>query len=199
MNRRFYTITQWTWGLPQTLIGAAVYFRHRNDRHFDYNGALVTEWDKRSGISLGKFIFVPREAWHDCLSCIHADHTKGPHVVHGTVIHSGHDHNSHANRRSGFGRFLLEHEYGHSVQSLILGPAYLPLVGLPSFVWNRLPYFRNRRKKTGKSYYSVPFESSANALGAKAAAKAHAKSAAKASEMKEPDAGIKMRNRRETK
>ncbi len=48
MNKRFYTIAQWTWGLPQTLIGAAVYFRHRGEKHFDYNGARVTEWDNDS-------------------------------------------------------------------------------------------------------------------------------------------------------
>ena len=27
------------------------------------------------------------------------------------------------------------HEYGHTIQSLILGPLYLFVVGIPSFVW----------------------------------------------------------------
>ncbi|MDO4488129.1 MAG: hypothetical protein Q4B67_03470 [Eubacteriales bacterium] len=32
---------------------------------------------------------------------------------------------------------LFCHEYGHSVQSLILGPLYLPLIGLESFIHSR--------------------------------------------------------------
>ncbi|MBQ3291869.1 MAG: hypothetical protein IJH43_05800 [Mogibacterium sp.] len=125
MNKKFYTLAQWTWGLPQTLAGAALYLACRKKPSFDYKGAKVTVWNKDSGISLGKFIFVP--GTHD--------------------------------------QFLLDHEFGHSVQSLILGPAYFILVGAPSFLWNRLPYFRRLRKKTGRSYYSVPFEKSANKLG----------------------------------
>lgn len=64
--------------------------------------------------------------------------------------------------------FLIDHEYGHTIQSLILGPLYLPLVGAPSMAWNRLPYFINKRNETGRSYYSAIFERTANTLGAKA-------------------------------
>ena len=64
-----------------------------------------------------------------------------------------------------YARYLLKHEYGHTIQSLILGPLYLPLIGLPSIIWNRLPYFRNRRYRTGQSYYSVIFERTASNLG----------------------------------
>ena len=35
------------------------------------------------------------------------------------------------NRRTR-GHRLVRHEYGHSRQSLVLGPLYLPLVGIPS-------------------------------------------------------------------
>jgi hypothetical protein len=54
------------------------------------------------------------------------------------------------------GRFLFcrhgaarirQHEYGHSVQSRILGPLYLPVVGLPSVVRNL--YGRLYRRRTG--------------------------------------------------
>jgi len=132
LKRSAYTAAQWTWGLPQTLAGAALYLAHRRDRHFDYNGARATLWDKGSGVSLGKFIFVPR-------------------------------------RRDGTADgFLLEHEYGHTLQSLILGPFYLLLVGLPSLIWNNMPFFKRKRKKSGKSYYSAPFESTANKLAARA-------------------------------
>ncbi|GHU00152.1 hypothetical protein FACS1894186_0040 [Alphaproteobacteria bacterium] len=35
---------------------------------------------------------------------------------------------------------LKRHEYGHSRQSLALGPLYLPVVMLPSFTLNRLAW-----------------------------------------------------------
>ena len=130
LKKHAYTAAQWTWGLPQTLLGAALYAVHRKDEHFDYHGAKATAWDKDTGISLGKFIFVPRKAGGS------AD------------------------------RFLLEHEYGHTLQSLILGPFYLLAVGAPSILWNRLPYFKSKRKRSGKSYYSAPFEKTANILAA---------------------------------
>ena len=61
LKRGVYTAAQWTWGLPQTLAGALLRIAHRGDKHFDYNGAHATVWDKDSGVSLGKFIFVPRK------------------------------------------------------------------------------------------------------------------------------------------
>ena len=127
-----YGAAQWTWGLPQTLLGAAVYIAHRRDPHFSHKGARVTEWNKDAGLSLGRFIFVPRRG---------------------------------AERRAGGEDHLLAHEYGHTIQSLILGPVYLLLVGAPSLVWMNLPFFRRKRKKTGKSYYSPVFEKTANRLG----------------------------------
>jgi hypothetical protein len=113
LKKHAYTAAQWTWGLPQTLLGAALYAVHRKDEHFDYHGAKATAWDKDTGISLGKFIFVPRKAGGSADS------------------------------------FLLEHEYGHTLQSLILGPFYLFVIGIPSIVWasiypsKRFPYTKN--------------------------------------------------------
>jgi hypothetical protein len=124
MKKPLYTALQYTWGLPQTLLGSAVYLAHRKDKHERFGNAKVTYWDRPEGLSLGRFIFVPAK-----------------------------------------GKSMLSHEYGHTIQSLILGPAYLPLVGLPSLLWNRLPYFRNKRKTTGRDYYSVIFEKNANKLG----------------------------------
>lgn len=62
---------------------------------------------------------------------------------------------------------MLSHEYGHTRQSLFLGPLYLPVVGIPSILWNRLPYFRNIRRKKGKAYDSMLIERSATHLGRK--------------------------------
>ena len=125
IGRAGYSAAQWTWGLPQTLIGSVVYIVHRKETHRSYKGACLTEWDRDAGLSLGKFIFVPK---------------------------GGREH-------------IADHEYGHTIQSLILGPAYLILVGVPSLVWKNLPFFIHRRKKTGRSYYSPVFEKTANRLG----------------------------------
>ena len=60
---------------------------------------------------------------------------------------------------------LLSHEYGHTIQSLILGPLYLPLVGLPSLLWASLPVFEKRRQEKHISYYDFVPEKWANRLG----------------------------------
>ena len=58
------------------------------------------------------------------------------------------------------------HEFGHSVQSLILGPLFLPIMGIPSFLWCNIPYFQRMRREKHISYYRLYTESTANALGA---------------------------------
>ncbi|MBR6784033.1 MAG: hypothetical protein IKM32_04995 [Clostridia bacterium] len=60
---------------------------------------------------------------------------------------------------------LVRHEYGHTLQSLILGPLYLIVIGIPSFIWASLPYFRRRRKDKSISYYSLYCEHWADILG----------------------------------
>lgn len=62
-------------------------------------------------------------------------------------------------------RRLLVHEYGHTIQSLVLGPAYLPLMVLPSLVWAGLPALKRRRTRRGISYYSFYTERLADWLG----------------------------------
>ena len=61
-------------------------------------------------------------------------------------------------------RQLLVHEYGHTIQSLILGPLYLPLIGLPSLLWAQLPACQ-RRWRSGISYYGFYTERWADLLG----------------------------------
>ena len=60
---------------------------------------------------------------------------------------------------------ITVHEYGHCVQSLILGPLYLLAVGVPSYIWANLPALRKMRRETGRSYYSIYPENWANQLG----------------------------------
>lgn len=62
-------------------------------------------------------------------------------------------------------RQVLVHEYGHCIQSLILGPLFLPVMGIPSFLWANLPRCKRLRKEKGVSYYAFYPESSANRLG----------------------------------
>lgn len=58
------------------------------------------------------------------------------------------------------------HEYGHTVQSLVLGPLYLFVIGLPSALWCSLPSAVRYRRERGVSYYAFYPESWANAWGA---------------------------------
>ena len=48
-------------------------------------------------------------------------------------------------------RRVLVHEFGHSVQSAILGPLFLPIMGFPSFIWCNLPWAKKLRKEKGAS------------------------------------------------
>ena len=63
---------------------------------------------------------------------------------------------------------LLVHEYGHTIQSLVLGPLYLLVVGLPSIIWLNAPFLANMRKQRDLSYYAFYTERLANALGERA-------------------------------
>lgn len=65
-------------------------------------------------------------------------------------------------------RRWLIHEYGHTVQSLILGPAYLPAVGLPSLIWALHPGLVRRRRERGVPYTALCTERWADRLGERA-------------------------------
>ncbi len=57
------------------------------------------------------------------------------------------------------------HEYGHTIQSLILGPLYLFVVGLPSFIWCNNKKCIKYRETSGKTYFDLYCERGANTLG----------------------------------
>lgn len=61
----------------------------------------------------------------------------------------------------------LVHEYGHNIQSIILGPLFLPVIGLPSLLWCGLPLCRRYRQRKRVSYYRFYPERWANYLGEK--------------------------------
>ena len=57
------------------------------------------------------------------------------------------------------------HEYGHCIQSLLLGPLYLIVVGIVSYTWANLPYFRKMRREKKILYTSCFVESWASKWG----------------------------------
>lgn len=132
MNKFLYRFLQCTWGCAQTLIGALLYLCHLHNKHYQYENAVVTEWNYEYSVSLGMFLFVTKQ-----------EKVKG-----------------------GFDQLIL-HEYGHTFQSLLLGPLYMFVIGFPSMLWLRLPVFQKMRKKKKISYYSFYTEKWADDLGGK--------------------------------
>lgn len=57
------------------------------------------------------------------------------------------------------------HEYGHTVQSLILGPLWIFIIAIPSVLWCNIPYFVKKRKAENISYYRLYCEGWANTCG----------------------------------
>lgn len=62
--------------------------------------------------------------------------------------------------RQGADSNTVKHEKGHTIQSLILGPSYLIIIGLPSIIWAGLIH-----KHTSKPYYWFYTEAWADKLG----------------------------------
>ena len=59
------------------------------------------------------------------------------------------------------------HEYGHTFQSLMLGPLYLLFVSLPSLLWAGLPVFERRRRERQIPYSRLYCEAWADRLGSR--------------------------------
>ena len=107
-------------------------------KHFRYHGALVTIYKKRR--------FLSNTAGFSLGSFIFMPETWSDYTR----------------------EHLLVHEYGHTVQSLMTGPFYIFIIGLPSVVWcqrfNRRP---RRYAERGITYTDRFPEHSANTLGEK--------------------------------
>ena len=61
MKRFLYALCQWTWGLPQNLVGLALYlyYRYKGCPSFRYQGTFGVIWTQRSGsMSMGSFLFM---------------------------------------------------------------------------------------------------------------------------------------------
>lgn len=141
MRKLLYIIIQCTWGILQTLLGFFVFLLNIKNRHFFYHGAIVTERNVPSSVSLGMFVFTTTDPMKDKRT-----ENRIP--------------DEELSQR------LLVHEYGHTIQSLIFGPLYLIVMGIPSTLWGFLPYFQHKRDN-GVSYFSFFTERFANFLGEK--------------------------------
>lgn len=142
MKTVLYRVWQCTWGILQTILGAVIFMQNFHARHYFYHGAIITEWENKSSVSLGMFVFVTEEPFF--YEKLKNDYAKEE-----------------------LSRRLLVHEYGHTIQSLILGPLYLIVIGIPSTLWGFLPYCNKKREKEQLSYFSFYTESWANSLGEK--------------------------------
>ena len=61
MKQFLYILCQWTWGLPQNLVGGALYlwYRLHGCPHFRYQGAFGVVWTRKAGsMSMGSFLFM---------------------------------------------------------------------------------------------------------------------------------------------
>lgn len=143
MKTALYCIWQFTWGFLQSLLGLLNFLIHIKDKHYFYHGAVITEWKNKSSVSLGMFVFVTSEPYF--YEKLKSDYTK--------------DELSYR---------LLVHEYGHTIQSPILGPLYLIVIGIPSTLWGFLPYTNRMRREKKISYFSFFTERWANELGERA-------------------------------
>jgi hypothetical protein len=137
-----YRIWQCTWGCLQTFLGVLVFLLNRRAQHYSFHGAIVTQWEAKSSVSLGMFVFTTSEPYF-------YDKLRNEYTM------------------AELKDRLLVHEYGHTVQSMILGPLYLIVMGIPSMLWGFLPYFNQKRKENRISYFSFFTEKWANHLGEK--------------------------------
>ena len=116
-----------TWGFIQSTAGFFLFLKYIKCPHSFYRGVIRTDWPMNGGISLGMFIFTPPQPAQG------ADEAE-------------------AESRHRYCEEVAVHEFGHTFQSLVLGPFYLLVVGLPSVFWANFPAVRKLRKRKKMPY-----------------------------------------------
>ncbi|NJP41365.1 hypothetical protein HCH52_09920 [Oscillospiraceae bacterium HV4-5-C5C] len=153
-----YDLLQLSFGLPQSLLGLLLCLRQgkARPRRF-YRGCIVTGWKHTGGVSLGLFIFIPD--WSEAAR-FHpgAAGSPQPPAWRPITIRT-------LSELPAAVRRTAVHEYGHTWQSLLLGPLYLPVIGLSSFIWANWPGCRSWRQQNRRSYSWFWTEAWANRLG----------------------------------
>jgi hypothetical protein len=140
MLKLLYILLQCSWGVLQTTLGLICFLFHIKDKHYFYHGAIVTEWKSRSSVSLGMFVFITNEPFF-------YEKLKDEY------------------QKEELSERLLVHEYGHTIQSIILGPLYLILMGIPSTIWGFSARLNKLRREKNISYFAFFTEKWANHLG----------------------------------
>lgn len=64
-------------------------------------------------------------------------------------------------------RDIRIHEYGHTIQSLVLGPVWAFVIAFPSMIWCGVPALCKYRKDNNVSYYWLYCEGWANLWGSR--------------------------------
>lgn len=139
-----YIFLQCTWGAVQTLIGFVFFLVNIKKPHCFYKGCIQTKWDSYSGLSMGLFIFTPNE------ECKELEKYAGGNKE-GLIERAS---------------MITVHEYGHTCQSIILGP-FMLIPGLVSIAWGRMKRYEELRRKYGVPYSFCWVEGWANRLGEK--------------------------------
>lgn len=134
-----FIILQWSWGIIQNIVGLVMFLININCKHYYYKGTIVTVWNKEEYcMGIGMFIFISEKCPKDSEQNLSLQET--------------------------FERTRV-HEYGHTIQSIILGPLFLLVIGIPSCMWANIPSMKQYRKNNRISYYSFYTEKWANCLG----------------------------------
>lgn len=114
LKRVLYVILQCSWGCIATLIGLGFFIANRKYEHHFYRGCIDTNWNYGGGLSLGLFIFTPKNTQENA-------------------------------------PLIRVHEYGHTIQNLVLGP-FMLIVGIISVIWGNNKHFAKMRSEQGVPY-----------------------------------------------
>lgn len=123
-------ILYWTWCLPQTLVGLIVKLIYKARKK------TYSTW-----IDDTTFLWYTAHISYKLPGAI----SLGKYIILGQYSNNYN---------------TYKHEYGHQIQSFILGPLYLLVIGLPSLIWCWII-----QPLTKKNYYWFYTEKWANKLG----------------------------------
>jgi len=113
-----------TWGVIQSIVGLIVFVYFINKPHYRYKGSIVTANAKPG--------FIPIKNGYGF--------SLGIFIFISAAI----------KKEQIFDDNTIKHEYGHCLQSLLLGPLDLFIIEIPSAVW--FHFFQSWRNKHNKSY-----------------------------------------------
>jgi len=130
----FIFILNCTWGIVQSLMGFIVFLVFINKPHFWYKSSVVTVNVSVRSMKIQGGLSLGNFIFTTCnMEKEQIENSR-----------------------------LIKHEFGHALQSALLGPLFLIVIGLPSVIWAGC--FAGWRRKHNKNYYSFYTESWADRL-----------------------------------